>query len=429
MQKVHFKAPNCWINDPNGFIWYKGYYHLFYQCFPYSTEWGRMHWGHAVSKDLVNFEEKGIALFPSKKDDRSGCFSGSAVEYNDKMYLYYTGVNYVEEDPENINHCLNDNFISAQLMITSEDGMIFDNISDKKTIIPPIEERDIGDKKHTRDPKVWRGKDAWYMVLGSSVNNKGRLLFYKSNDLKNWSYLNFSEKKNFGWMWECPDYFEVDGNGVIIFSPMGFINDGKEYDSATVCMLSNFDETSGTINLPDEYSFFDYGLDLYAPQSTTDKDGNRIVIAWVRMPQAVNGKCNGMMCIPRIVEVKNNHIYFKPHTNVKNAFSKKILSPEKSGYMVKTSLENGESINIGGYIIKREDDKIKTNRSKVFVKNGNYRLTAETPVLKDEYNLEIYVDENLIEVFINDGEYVISNVVYGLSDKIIGKEYTLYTIE
>lgn len=429
MQKVHFKAPNCWINDPNGFIWYKGYYHLFYQCFPYSTEWGRMHWGHAVSKDLINFEEKGIALFPSKTDDRSGCFSGSAVEYDDKMYLYYTGVNYIEEDPENINHCLNDNFISAQLMITSEDGMTFDNISDKKTIIPPIEEKNIGDKKHTRDPKVWRGKDAWYMVLGSSVNNKGRLIFYKSNDLKKWSYLNFSEKENFGWMWECPDYFEVDGNGVIVFSPMGFINDGKKYDSASVCMLSKFDEMSGTINLPYEYSFFDYGLDLYAPQSTTDKDGNRIVIAWVRMPQAVNDKWNGMMCIPRIIEVKNNHIYFRPHTNVKDAFTKKISSPEKSGYMVKTSLKNGESINIGGYIIKREDDKIKTDRSDVFVKNGNYRLTAETPVLKDGYNLEIYVDENLIEIFINDGEYVISNVVYGLSDTIIGEEYTLYTIE
>ena len=62
MQNIHFKAPNCWINDPNGFIWYKGQYHLFYQCFPYAPQWGRMHWGHAVSKDLVNWEEKGIAL-------------------------------------------------------------------------------------------------------------------------------------------------------------------------------------------------------------------------------------------------------------------------------------------------------------------------------------------------------------------------------
>ena len=116
MQKIHFKAPNCWINDPNGFIWYKGQYHLFYQCFPYSAHWGRMHWGHAVSTDLVNWDEKGIALFPSKTDDRSGCFSGSAVEYKDKMYIYYTGVNYTEEDPENINCCINDTFTAAQLM-------------------------------------------------------------------------------------------------------------------------------------------------------------------------------------------------------------------------------------------------------------------------------------------------------------------------
>ena len=94
MQKIHFKAPGCWINDPNGFIWYKGEYHLFYQCFPYSAQWGRMHWGHAVSRDLVHWEEKGIALFPSKTDDRSGCFSGSAVEYDNKMYIFYTGVNY-----------------------------------------------------------------------------------------------------------------------------------------------------------------------------------------------------------------------------------------------------------------------------------------------------------------------------------------------
>lgn len=431
MQKIHFKAPDCWINDPNGFIWFKGQYHLFYQCFPYSTEWGRMHWGHAVSKDLVNWEEKGIALFPSKTDDRSGCFSGSAVEHDEKMYLYYTGVNYIEENPENINHCLNDNFISAQLMITSGDGMKFDNISDKKTIISPIENKNIGDKTHTRDPKVWHGKDAWYMVLGSTVDNNGRLLFYKSDDLQNWEYISYTEKENFGWMWECPDYFEIDGQGVTIFSPMGFLNDGKEYDSAAICMLSSFDENTGEMQMYDTYQFFDYGLDLYAPQTTTDKDRNRIVIAWARMPETVNGKWNGMMCIPRIIEIENNHIYFRPHPNVKNSFTKKISSPSEAGncgYMMKTSLKNGESINIGGYIISRKNDKIITDRSAVFTKNGNFRLKAETSVVNDGYELEIYADKNLIEVFVNNGEYVISNVVYGLSDEISGENYDLYTL-
>lgn len=430
MQKIHFKAPNCWINDPNGFIWYKGRYHLFYQCFPYSAHWGRMHWGHAVSKDLVNWEEKGIALFPSKTDDRSGCFSGSAIEYKDKMYIYYTGVNYTEEDPENINCCINDTFTAAQLMITSEDGMKFDNITDKKTVIPPIEDKKIGDKNHTRDPKVWRGKDAWYMVLGSTVDKNGRLLFYKSSDLKTWQYLNYCEKDGFGWMWECPDFFEIDGKGVMIFSPMGFFNDGNGYDSVAVCMLSSFDENTGKMELSENYQLFDYGIDLYAPQSTTDKDGNRVVIAWARMPEAViteKGEWCGMMCIPRIVDVKNNHVYIRPHTNVKNSFVTKLSAPKKSGYMLKTTLKNGESINVGGYVIKRENDKVATDRSEVFNIKGNYRLIAETPVINDGYELEIYVDEHLVEVFINNGEYVISNVVYGLTEEITGKNYDLYS--
>lgn len=430
MQKIHYKAPNCWINDPNGFIWYKGWYHLFYQCFPYSAHWGRMHWGHAVSKDLVNWEEKGIALFPSKTDDRSGCFSGSAIEYKDKMYIYYTGVNYTEEDPENINCCINDTFTAAQLMITSEDGMKFDNITDKKTVIPPIEDKKIGDKNHTRDPKVWRGKDAWYMVLGSTVDKNGRLLFYKSSDLKTWQYLNYCEKDGFGWMWECPDFFEIDGKGVTIFSPMGFFDDGNGYDSVAVCMLSSFDENTGKMELSENYQLFDYGIDLYAPQSTTDKDGNRVVIAWARMPEAViteKGEWCGMMCIPRIVDVKNNHVYIRPHTNVKNSFVTKLSAPKKSGYMLKTTLKNGESINVGGYVIKRENDKITTDRSEVFNIKGNYRLIAETPVINDGYELEIYVDEHLVEVFINNGEYVISNVVYGLTEEITGKNYDLYS--
>ena len=430
MQKIHFKAPNCWINDPNGFIWYKGRYHLFYQCFPYSAHWGRMHWGHAVSTDLVNWDEKGIALFPSKTDDRSGCFSGSAIEYKDKMYIYYTGVNYTEEDPENINCCINDTFTAAQLMITSEDGMKFDNITDKKTVIPPIEDKKIGDKNHTRDPKVWRGKDAWYMVLGSTVDKNGRLLFYKSSDLKTWQYLNYCEKDGFGWMWECPDFFEIDGKGVTIFSPMGFFNDRNGYDSVAVCMLSSFDENTGKMELSENCQLFDYGIDLYAPQSTTDKDGNRVVIAWARMPEAViteKGEWCGMMCIPRIVDVKNNHVYIRPHTNVKNSFVTKLSAPKKSGYMLKTTLKNGESINVGGYVIKRENDKITTDRSKVFNIKGNYRLIAETPVINDGYELEIYVDEHLVEVFINNGEYVISNVVYGLTEEITGKNYDLYS--
>ena len=90
--KLHFTAPYHWINDPNGLIYYKGNYHIFYQHFPYDNKWGTMHWGHAITKDFVNFEHLPIALYPSKDFDRNGCFSGSAIEIDGQLYLYYTAI-------------------------------------------------------------------------------------------------------------------------------------------------------------------------------------------------------------------------------------------------------------------------------------------------------------------------------------------------
>lgn len=422
MQKIHVKPQDHWMNDPNGFIYYKGNYHLFYQCFPYGPWWGRMHWAHVVSKDLVNWEYQGIALFPSKKDDRSGCFSGSAVEADGKLYLYYTGVSYVEENPEDINRCIDENFLSSQLLITSEDGFSFDNIKDKRTVIPVIEDASIGDARHTRDPKVWKEEDGWYMVLGSNTDEKqGKLLLYKSTDRENWQYVNTATKEDFGWMWECPDYFRADGQDVLIFSPMGIMNDGKSDKNQAVCMLVDFDRESCTMELPDTYQFLDYGLDLYAPQSTTDEDGRRVVIAWLRMPKAVEGKWIGMQSIPRVVQVKENHLYFRPHPHIKAAFTKKITSAkEAEGGCLKLdfSLEDGERVNVGGYIICRKGNTVCTDRSAVYQEFPERRTTFSTPELRDGCQLEVYVDSHMIEVFVNDGEYVITNAVYGLSEEV-----------
>jgi beta-fructofuranosidase len=431
---IHLKAPvGTWINDPNGFIYYKGEYHLFYQTFPYAPIWGRMHWGHAVSRDLIHWEHKGIALFPSKTDDRSGCFSGSAIEHNGKMYLYYTGVNYFRENPENINHTVDDGFISAQLMITSDDGYSFDNFDSKKTVIPPIADKSIGDETHTRDPKVWQGKDGnWYMVMGTSVNHRGRLIFYKSSDLENWEYVNYCEKDNLGWMWECPDYFEVNGQSIVIFSPMKFINDGLQYDSATVCYKANFEEKTCTMTISEKYQFLDYGFDLYASQSTLDKDGRRIIVAWLRMPERMDNNRIGMMSMPRVVEIENGHIYFRPHPDIASRFTKEISALSKAEdtcCKISAKLENGEKINIGGYVIARENDKIYADRSAVNAGHEEIRSKFETPKLSGGNTLDIYVDKNIIEVYINDGEYVITNAVYGLSDEISGKDCKIYTIE
>lgn len=454
MQKIHLKAPGNWINDPNGFIYYKGEYHLFYQYFPYEPRWGTMHWGHAVSRDLVTWEHRGIALFPTKHDDRNGCFSGSAVEHEGKLYLYYTGVRYTQEQPEDIHCCPPDQFIAAQMMLVSEDGVHFDNMKQKRTVIPPIEDPMIGDRTHTRDPKVWREKDAWYMVLGTRTpENKGKLLFYRSYDLVNWEYVNGVPGTDYGEMWECPDYFALPGGQVLVFSPMGVMEDELEYQNVAACTLVEFREEDCTMKLSGNYQLLDLGVDLYAPQTTTDAEGRRVLVAWARMPETVTGDSgaydgnacstgtcntgawNGMFCIPRVVEVRNGHVCFDVHPNIAARYTRRITAPQQAdpaGYCIRLTMQEGDRLDIGGYVITCEKQSIHVDRSQVFRGHQEIRNTFSTPKLEGAVCLDIYVDEHLIETYVNHGEYVLSNVVYDLQDYVraeCSREPELYTLQ
>lgn len=138
---------------------------------------------------------------------------------------------------------------------------------------------------------------------------------------------------------------------------------------------------------------------------------------------------------PRVAEIKKNHIYFRLHPEIRKAYSRQITDvreASKNGYMARFSLENGESVDIGGYVIKRENDRIKTDRTLVFSNDEGTHLKSETPELKEGCRLEVLVDRNLIEIFINDGEYVVSSAVYGLKDRFIHRiqsNVELYTSE
>lgn len=435
-QTLHLKAPENWINDPNGFLYYKGNYHLFYQYYPYGPRWGTMHWGHAVSKDLVTWDHKGIALHPSVPEDEDGCFSGSAVEHDGKMVLFYTGVKC--DRPEHApKEGFREPFTSTQLKIESEDGFTFDNEGGKAVILPALDDPAVGDRMHTRDPKVWRGTDAWYMILGTQTADEGgKLLIYRSEDLDTWELKSqTSMHRALGWMWECPNYFEVGDQKVLLLSPMQMIKDGKVYDSHAISMVVGFDESTCRLDLPEEYELLDYGMDLYAPQTTLDEEGRNILVGWMRMPEAVDGRWNGMFCMPRVVEVENGHVYYRLHPNLKKAFSREIRSPKEAssqGYSIHLDLEEGEAMYVGGYRIARKGGRIETDRSAVLHGHPELRSQFFSPTLKDGCRLDIYVEPNLIEVYINDGEYVISNIVYDLTGELavpLGKDVLLKTTE
>jgi len=473
----HLKAQGNWINDPNGFIYYKGKYHLFYQYFPYAPVWGTMHWGHAVSEDLVHWEHVGIALFPTRSEDRNGCFSGSAVEHEGRMHLYYTGIHHCKINAENI-HVNEGDYEASQLTISSEDGYSFDNFGGKRVAVPVIRDGEMGDHKDTRDPKVWKEGDTFYMVLGSTYRGEvGRALFYRSEDGVNWQYASQYRSERFGRILECPDIFRMGDSYIFIGSPMYIEQEAGGYEHHAVCMPADFEPETCSLSLHGNYQYIDYGLDLYAPQTNVDADGRRVMIAWMRMPKAVEepegAPWNGIMCLPRVIEIEGGHVYFRVHPEVERYFGKEVLGKEtvfaggedmtgildgdgfcESGVLskendgvpgigdgrgadrpgilngepcrVQVTLKDGESIDIGGFKIRAERDFIRTDRSSVFGGIEGHRLVSSTPKLYGRYKLDIFVEPNLIEVFINDGEYVISNVVYGLGQYISGRAEKIF---
>lgn len=431
---LHLRAPGNWMNDPNGFIYFRGKYHLFYQYFPYGPMWGTMHWGHAVSEDLVRWEHGDIALFPTKGYDRNGVFSGSALEKDGKLYLYYSAVRYLEEDAENIHHAPHDRYETSQAVLVSEDGVKFDNWKEKSQIIPVCRNEETANAVHTRDPKVWKENGRYYMVLGSTYREQvGRAVFYRSENGVDWEYANQLRDGQFGRILECPDVFQIGEDYIFLGSPMYVSEDEQGYQHHAVCARADFDGKTCGLTLLSACRYVDYGLDLYAVQTNVDEEGRRVMFAWMRMPEEVKATDRkpwiGMMCQPRVIELKGGHIHFCVHPNVEKFLGKEMA--EKSTMpgtpcRIRTVLEKGESLNVGGYRIWEEDDRIWTDRSRVYAGIRGHKLVSSTPGLAGRYELDIFVSPNLIEVFVNEGQYVISSVVYGLGDELAGKIDKIY---
>ena len=423
--KLHFTAPYHWINDPNGLIYFNGYYHIFYQHFPYAPHWGTMHWGHAITKDFINFKHLPIALYPSKNYDRNGCFSGSAIEMNNQLYLYYTSIKYAKENPEYVHiQYSDDDLIASQSLLISNDGYTFDNDKDKHLIIDVITDETLGDVRHTRDPKVWKKNNGHIgMVIGSKIKGKdkynGEVLFYESEDGIYFRYKNRFIDESIGDMWDCPDIFKLNNQHFMIFSPE-HINQPPYPVSNAVYMPVEFDEDSMTITKRYDYTYIDYGLDFYAPQTFIDENHQRVMLGWLRMRECVKGEnWIGMFIMPRVLEERDGHIYQSVYPTIKSLFHQETnVIDLNEPFLLKVNMKENSYMNIGGFKLYIQDDCLYADRTNVSIQHEKVCHINHTPPLHHQYDLEIYYDAHVFEVFINDGYYVLSQVVYELNDII-----------
>lgn len=441
----HLSVRTGWMNDPNGFFYYKGRYHMFYQYYPYDTKWGDMHWGHAVSKDLLHWEFLPAALAPDEAYDRDGCFSGSAVELPDgRQLLMYTGV--VRTPQWNGGHC----DIQTQCIAVG-DGVDYE----KCDCNPVLDGKDLPQgfsREDFRDPKMWRDADGkyWCVVGNRSADGSGQILLFSSEDAFQWKYEKvLAENQNrFGKMWECPDFFELDGKWVLLTSPQDMLPQGFEFHNGngTLCLIGEFDQKTLSFTEKNKHSI-DYGIDFYAPQTVLTPDGRRVMIGWMQnwdtsMPHSPYQKWFGQMSLPRELSVKNGRLYQKP---VRELYGMRKNKVEYSG----VTLEN-DTIHLEGIRGRRIDMELSVRPAEQdgsyrkfairFAQNGEYQTSLSfrpyESVLKidrkfsgsrralihqrrckvngrgEELKLRIVLDRFSVEAFINDGEQVMTATFY-----------------
>ncbi len=417
--KIHFSAKKNWLNDPNGFSYYNGKYHLFFQYNPKGITWGNMSWGHAVSDDLVHWTELGVVLLPDQPYDKDGVFSGSAVTMGKEHFIYYTGVDIVNEGARQV-----------QCLASSKDGVRYEKYRNN----PILEADEAGNAFDFRDPKMWFKGNELYMIVATRKNGCGKAVVYHSANGYTFSRSHEFTKEKTGFMWECPDLFSLNQQWLLIFSAMKV--EGYQAENVTFIAPVDFNYEKADTAVHD-YELMDYGADFYAPQTMEDPRGRRIVIAWLRMEKPLNedAKWVGTMTLPREIFFTEEKIYYRVIDDIlKNKLAinpKEEVSKQKNGI---------DSLNLIYHLKKREvyEVKIEFDVSKDFYlcygKENELEVTyshakrqvavsrknAEgskdiylSPVLNEKIvSLQILLDESVAEVFINEGRYVISTVIY-----------------
>jgi beta-fructofuranosidase len=424
--RYHLIPPANWINDPNGPIYWKNKYHLFYQYNPYAPVDGPKHWGHAVSRDLVHWSHLPIALSPSPNGpDKDGCWSGCAVNSDGVPTIVYTGVH-----PE------------VQCIATSDDMIIWEKYNGNPVVSSPPNSMEA---TGFRDPCVWRENNNWYMIIGSGIKGiGGAALLYKSRDLINWEYMHplcVGDKKETGMMWECPDFFPLGNKYVLLVSTLG----------TTLYFIGNYIDYKF---YPEFQGSLDFGGHYYAARSMIDGLGRRILFGWVTEARSTEAQLvsgwAGIQSLPRVLSLREDNILsIEPVPELKSLRCEKYeygdirvkptsyllfediqgdcieieaeIDPcdaEKFGFKVRCACNNVEETLIF-YNCKRRALSIDTTRSSLYPDVSRELREAPLVLTKDEnLKLHIFLDRSVIEAFANNHVCLTSRIYPSRSNSL-----------
>ena len=300
--QFHLLPAKNWMNDPNGPIFWRGQYHMFFQYNPNAAVWGDMHWNHAASDDMIHWKHLPIALSPTPGwADADGCFTGSALTDKGTATILYTGVQETSIERATLRDG-HHNFRETQCLATSTDPLLLKWDKWKEPVLQPPDDPSL---TGFRDPFLWQDEKTklWYLgVASGQFKVGGRVLLYRSKDLRIWEYLHplasgqWRGKENTnpvdsGEMWECPDFFPLGKKHVLLYSTAGqVVWEVGELDPKELLFHA---ENKGVL---------DHGA-YYAQKTQLDAKGNRILWGWIteKRPDSelVAAGWAGCMALPR----------------------------------------------------------------------------------------------------------------------------------
>lgn len=432
--QIHFTPAKSWMNDPNGMVYHNNQYHLFYQHNPDSTVWGPMHWGHAISRDLVHWEHQPIALYP---DSLGTIFSGSAVvDVNNTSGFGREGkvplvAIFTHHNPK-LERAGRNDFQYQSIAYSLDDGKTWTKYAGN----PVVKNPGIRD---FRDPKVsWHeGAKKWIMTLATL----DRITFYSSPNLKDWTKESEFGKEvgAHGGVWECPDLFPLEHNGEQVWVLLVSINPGgPNGGSATQYFTGKFDGKTFTPFQTDT-RWIDYGPDNYAGVTWSNTGKRKVFLGWMSNWQYANvvptKTWRSAMTVPRELRLEKVGETFlvasKPieelgaitgqAASIQNGTSGKLEGPAKlslkagaaDNISITLSNNRGQRVVIGydkasnNYFIDR------TTSGKVsFEKGFAARHTAPRLTMKAGLDLNLLIDKASVELFADDGLTVMTEIFF-----------------
>lgn len=416
------------LNDPNGFSYFKGKWQLFYQYFPFGAAHGLKSWVQTESTDLIHFKETGTILYPDTPLDSHGMYSGSAMQFGDKLFIFYTG---------NVR----DKNWDRQ---TYQNGGLLDSNGHLEKVPQTLIAKPDDVTEHFRDPQIFFYKGDYYAIVGAqSLDKKGFIKLYKAanNSYKDWTFVGDLDFENDGtsYMIECPNLVFIDDNPVLLYCPQGLDKKVIDYGNIYPNMYKigqAFDTERAAIIEPSEIQNLDYGFEVYATQAFNAPNGRALSISWIGLPDVEyptdKYDYQGAMSLVKELTLKDGKLYqypvdaitslrqseenFENKAATNNSYELELQFDKDSRCeFVLFSDQDGKGLTV---TVDTAKGSMTIDRSQAGEQYAlEFGTTRSCPIENAPTTANIFIDKSVFEIFINKGEKVFTGRVFPREDQ------------